>query len=115
MLRPVLDGDVLFFNVTNEATTVWNDALQKRLSTSVWSYCQSWYRVGHTNKITAIWPGNMTEFWWMLRRPIWKDYKAIGAERWEKKKKRARVFKAARIGMTLLGVVWVVLNWRRRT
>ncbi|TCD68514.1 hypothetical protein EIP91_010570 [Steccherinum ochraceum] len=104
MLKPVLSGDASSFDVTEEATTAWNDALQKRLSTSVWSYCQSWYRVGHTKKITVIWPGNMTEFWWMLRRPIWKDYRAVDAERWERKMRTAKVSRAVRITISVLGI-----------
>ncbi|TFK35451.1 hypothetical protein BDQ12DRAFT_688163 [Crucibulum laeve] len=82
LIKPILSGDILSLEVRNEPTEEYNDKLQARLSKSVFTSCFSWYRVGGTGKITNIFPGSGTTFWWWLRKPNWDHYTGIGVEGW---------------------------------
>ncbi|KAF8888350.1 hypothetical protein BD779DRAFT_1672411 [Infundibulicybe gibba] len=91
LIKPILKGDVSSFEVTSKATDVYNDMIQKRLSKSVFVSCLSWYRTGGDGRITSIFPGASTQFWWWLRRPVWSHYTAIGAGRWERRLRNQRI------------------------
>ena len=106
MLEPVVKGLAASFEVKDEATDAWNTRLQARLSTSVWSACFSWYRVGMTGKNAAMWPGPMMEQWWMLYSPIWRDYKAVGAAGWYRRNILRRVRRAVVFGSVVAGGLW---------
>lgn len=54
--------------VKPEVAAAHDDALQRRLSTSVWSQCRSWYRA-ESGRIVAIWPGFTREYVKAVRRP----------------------------------------------
>ncbi|TFY83518.1 hypothetical protein EWM64_g500 [Hericium alpestre] len=81
LYAPVLSGALSSVEPTDAATDAYNEAIQRRLSTSVWSSCASWYRSGATGKIFSIFPGPVSLFWWYLRSPKWKDYRIEGEER----------------------------------
>jgi cation diffusion facilitator CzcD-associated flavoprotein CzcO len=54
--------------VKPEVAAAHDEALQRRLATSVWSRCSSWYR--HENgRIVAIWPGFTAAYVKAVRRP----------------------------------------------
>ncbi|KAF8888349.1 hypothetical protein BD779DRAFT_1611364 [Infundibulicybe gibba] len=72
LIKPILNEDVLSFEVTNRATDAYNDKIQGRLSKS--------YRTGRNGRVTSIFPGTSTQFWWWLRRPLWKHYIRVGGE-----------------------------------
>ncbi|KAI0314700.1 FAD/NAD-P-binding domain-containing protein [Amylostereum chailletii] len=63
LFKPVLDGALAAFEPTAAATDRYNAWLQRRLSNSVWTQCQSWYRVGTEGKIFSTFPGAMALFW----------------------------------------------------
>ncbi|KAI0073282.1 FAD/NAD(P)-binding domain-containing protein [Panus rudis PR-1116 ss-1] len=91
LLKPILQGSVSSLTVTSEATDAYNSTLQTKLSTSVWSACDSWYHVRHTGKISSIWPGSFIQLWWRLRSPRWGDYEVVGAkEEWRKPRSKVR-------------------------
>jgi hypothetical protein len=81
LIKPVIQGMASSFEVRAEATDTYNDVIHSWLSHSVYTRCVSWYRTGGDGKIYSIFPGPLTLFWWWLRTPIWKDYRAVGAER----------------------------------
>lgn len=113
MLAPVLRGEASSFEVLAPASEKWNSQIQARLAGSVWSYCSSWYRLGHTSKNLVIWPGTLAEMWWSLKSPIWADYKAIGAQKWERKRRMRWLWKGLKslaLGSLLCGAL---LMWRR--
>ncbi|KAF8888353.1 hypothetical protein BD779DRAFT_1623853 [Infundibulicybe gibba] len=91
LIKPILNGDVSSFEVTNKATDAYNDRIHKRLSKSVFMSCLSWYRTGGDGRVTSIFPGASTRFWWWLRRPVWSHYIAVGAERWERRLRNQRI------------------------
>ncbi|EGN98237.1 hypothetical protein SERLA73DRAFT_74465 [Serpula lacrymans var. lacrymans S7.3] len=82
LIKPVLDGLVSSFQVTSEATYIYNKRLEKRLTDSVYSQCSSWQRVDGTGKIYNPFPGPTFLYWWWLRQPNWDHYKAVNAGRW---------------------------------
>ncbi|RXW18729.1 hypothetical protein EST38_g7127 [Candolleomyces aberdarensis] len=89
LVKPVVDGTAKSFEVKHEATDDYNEWLHKRLSTSVWTDCSSYYQLdGQGSKNVATFPGPVALFWWQLRKPRWEVFKAVGADAWE----RQRVF-----------------------
>ncbi|KAH8100398.1 FAD/NAD-P-binding domain-containing protein [Cristinia sonorae] len=114
MLDPIIKGSVSSFEVTHEASDAWNAHTHKKLSTSVWSVCQSWYRTGRTGKNANIWPGSLTNQWWQLRSPIWSHYKVVGGERWERRRMMKRVWRTVEVA-TVVGVVAYASLYPERT
>lgn len=110
LIEPVIKGTVSSFEVKEEATDKYNDMIQYRLSRSVFTQCVSWYRAGGDGKVSSIFPGPLTLFWWWLRSPVWKDYKAVGAERWVKQRRVARIRQF--VGFISLSVfsTWLLSN-----
>ena len=95
LLAPVLSRKASSFTVKDTVTDTYNDELQKRLNSTVWAACTSYYRAGAdgSGKNVAIWPGPVAADWWRIRKVNWNDYEAHGAEKWEAqrtKKKRVR-------------------------
>ncbi|KAJ7612215.1 FAD/NAD-binding domain-containing protein [Roridomyces roridus] len=81
-IEPLLAGAASSFEVTHAATDRYNNTIQRMLARSVHTTCTSWYRVGGTGRITNIFPGPGTLFWWWTRRVKWSDYKVVGARGW---------------------------------
>jgi len=83
LLKPVLKGEVGSFAVREEASAKYNVWVQKRLTGTVWNHCQSYYRRDSTTgKNFVTFPGHVTLFWWLARRPRYSDYVVVGGERW---------------------------------
>ncbi|TCD60400.1 hypothetical protein EIP91_010226 [Steccherinum ochraceum] len=110
MLKPILTGLAASFEITRGATNSWNAQIQKRISGGVWTQCHSYYQVGQTGKNTAIWPGSMSEQWWELSAPVWGDYKAVGATKWENRRRLAAVWRAVEVGLVLSVAAWAYLR-----
>lgn len=93
LLKPVLEGKAKSFEVTDEATDKYNDWLQSRLQTSVWTDCVSYYQAGRNSKtrIIATFPGPVSLFWWFCRRPRWEMFHGVGAEAWERQRRLSQV------------------------
>ncbi|KDR73518.1 hypothetical protein GALMADRAFT_124691 [Galerina marginata CBS 339.88] len=111
LIRPVLQGQAKSFEVTDEATDEYNDWLQRRLQSSVWTDCVSYYQAGRDSKsrIVATFPGPVTLLWWFCRRPRWELFRAVGAERWERQRTLGRVRKWA-LMTVLVSVVGFLLS-----
>ncbi|THH30107.1 hypothetical protein EUX98_g4084 [Antrodiella citrinella] len=110
MLSPVINGLASSFEVTHEATDAWNARIHKKLSTAVWSACQSWYRVGHDGKNSSIWPGLLIEQWWQLRRPVWSHYKAVGAYKWQETRRGKTLWEIAEVGGAIAALGWAYMH-----
>ena len=110
LVKPIISHHVTSFEVTMKANDNFNDEIQEKLSTSIWSNCASWYHVGYTGKICTQWPGMVTAYWWRLRKPIWGDYKVVGAI------KARRGWRGWWIGMVVgvIGVASVGALWTQR-
>ncbi|KAJ7061489.1 FAD/NAD-binding domain-containing protein [Mycena amicta] len=74
LVRPLLAGILSTVDVTPLATDTYNAWIHARLARSVHMSCLSWYRIGGEGRISSIFPGPGTLFWWCLRRVVWKDY-----------------------------------------
>jgi len=109
MLDPILNGLVSSFEVTHEATDAWNARIHEKLATSVWSVCQSWYRAGKSGKNVAIWPGPLIEQWWQLRRPVWSDYNAVGADKWHKTRRLKLLLQTVKLGSGVAASSWAYM------
>jgi hypothetical protein len=87
----VIEGKAKSFEITAEATDKYNEWLQKRLSTSVWTDCASYYQTGGANsKVIATFPGPVALFWWFCQRPQWDKFRGVGSEGWERERKQKK-------------------------
>jgi len=73
-MQAVRAGGHRSVEVTHEAMTAYNQALQSRLSGSVWGQCRSWYRMDD-GKIVAIFPGFTAEYVKAVRQPDLTSYR----------------------------------------
>ncbi|KZV71882.1 FAD/NAD-P-binding domain-containing protein [Peniophora sp. CONT] len=88
LFKPILRGELESVAPTDGATTRYNDWLQARISSSVWTQCSSWYRAGGTGKIFSNFPGPLVLFWWLTLTPRWSDYDVRGRRKDAWKRKR---------------------------
>ncbi|GAA4957258.1 flavin-containing monooxygenase [Actinoplanes utahensis] len=58
-VRRVAAGDIL--EVRPDVAAAYDSEIQSRLSTSVWTSCQSWYRTA-TGRVVTNWPGKAKEY-----------------------------------------------------
>ncbi|KAH9035524.1 hypothetical protein EDB85DRAFT_1943840 [Lactarius pseudohatsudake] len=106
LIKPILAGKVRSVAVREEASAKYNSWLQARLARSVWNFCDSYYRREGTNgKIIATFPGTVSLFWWLARRPRYSDYEVVvsGEERWPRLKRVSTLLVVA--VAVMLGVV----------
>lgn len=108
MIAPILSGSATSFAVTSIACDGYNTKIQNKIDGGVLTQCVSWYRAGGTGKVTNIFPGPVTQFWWWLRRPVWGDYEVVGGERWRKEMRAQNMAKMTTI--IALMVVSIVLR-----
>jgi cation diffusion facilitator CzcD-associated flavoprotein CzcO len=73
-MQAVRTGGHRSVEVTREAMTAYNQALQARLGGSVWDQCRSWYRM-EDGKIVAIYPGFTAEYVNAVRQPDLTSYR----------------------------------------
>jgi cation diffusion facilitator CzcD-associated flavoprotein CzcO len=73
-MRAVRAGQRRSVEVTPEAMSTYNRSLQARLDGSVWSQCQSWYRMDN-GKIVALFPGFTAEYVKAVRQPDFTCYR----------------------------------------
>jgi hypothetical protein len=114
LIKPILTGAVGSFAVREEASSKYNSWMQKRLAGTVWNFCNSYYRrESAKGKIFATFPGPVSLFWWLARRPRYSDYEVVGGERWEHaERQREDIWTAIKfIGiMIVAGKLWESLH-----
>jgi hypothetical protein len=68
-----------YIDARKDAQTAWDNAVQKKLKTSVWaSGCSSWY-IDSTGKIVNMWPGFTFTYKRKTRKPNFNDYDVVNA------------------------------------
>jgi len=106
LIKPILAGSVRAVAVREEASAKYNSWMQGRLARSVWNLCDSYYRrEGVNGKIIAMFPGSVSLFWWLARRPRYSDYEAVGEGRWPPRRNPVPVIA---FGFLILGVAVVL-------
>lgn len=111
LIAPVLSGSATSFAVKPAACDAYNTKIQKKIDGGVLTQCVSWYRAGGTGKVTTIFPGPVTQFWWWLRKPVWGDYEVAGGERWRKEKRLRKMAKIVGVGAMMVISVGLSQNW----
>ncbi|KAI0033522.1 FAD/NAD(P)-binding domain-containing protein [Vararia minispora EC-137] len=114
LIKPVVRRTARSFEVRTDVFTRYNEWIQRRLSRSVWSHCQSYYRMRSADgRNVAIFPGPVTLFWWLARKVKFEDYKAVGAERFEKRRrgKRVRTVTGTLLALLLVAAGLSRLGW----
>lgn len=110
LIKPIITGAVRSFAVCEKASSKYNSWMQKRLARTVWNFCNSYYRRESTNgKIFVTFPGPVSLFWWLARRPRYSDYEIVGGELWKRaQRQRDGIWTALKfIGiMIVVGRVW---------
>lgn len=105
MIKPILEAKARSFAVKAHPTIKYNEWLQGRLQNSVWSTCITWYHRSQSQKNVSIFPGPLTWYWWILRRPVWDDFIAEGANKWKRELARKRVVRRLLAFVTTVAVV----------
>jgi hypothetical protein len=120
LLRPVIQGKISYFDVTDSATESYNKTVQSWLADSIYNQCVSWYRVKRpkkdattsdsqeAGKAAAMFPGPLILMKWWMRKVAWKDYEVHGpgAEDWKRKTTWSSQLRGS---LALLGICGVVL------
>ena len=89
LVKPVVKGYAKSFEVKAEACDKYNSWLQKRLESSVWTECDSYYQWGRNKrtKIFGNFPGPVSLFWWLTRSARWEDFESVEAEAWARRRR----------------------------
>ncbi|KZP06262.1 hypothetical protein FIBSPDRAFT_1053627 [Athelia psychrophila] len=78
IIAPAPYGAASSFSVTPTTCDAYNARIQRRLEGLVLMRCVSWYRAeGGTGKVTSVFSGPVTLFWWWMRKPVWGDYEVV--------------------------------------
>ncbi|KAL0949998.1 hypothetical protein HGRIS_010007 [Hohenbuehelia grisea] len=113
LLRPVIEGKAKSFEVTQASLDKYDSWLQGRLADSVWTECNSYYRQDSDTKprIVVTFPGPVSLFWWMARKPRWGEFKAVGADAWFSTLKHQKRRSLAVTGLLLSSVLALGFYW----
>jgi len=104
LIKPIIARKAQSFTVRDGPTDAYNASIQERIGDSVFTACASYYRSSVSGKNVAIFPGPLVQFWWWLLSPRWADYQAVGAEKWERGRRRARVLNVVAAILVVAGV-----------
>ncbi|KAF5348350.1 hypothetical protein D9758_010944 [Tetrapyrgos nigripes] len=120
LIQPIFEKRISSIDVKPQATDAYNEKIHKRLAKSVFVQCVSWYRKGGTGKVTSIFPGTSTLFWWWLRKVKWDDYQSDEGskeewERWVRREKRQRLRRCVKLLAVVLFAAGVRLVCQKRS
>jgi cation diffusion facilitator CzcD-associated flavoprotein CzcO len=73
--RRIADGQARSLVVRREVWTAYDDEMQSRLGSGIWSRCDSWYRDGA--RITTNWPGQVAEYQRRLATVDWGELEEV--------------------------------------
>ncbi len=74
--RGIADGRGPALAVRREVWLAYDEEMQSRLGSGIWSHCDSWYRDGA--RITTNWPGQVAEYQRRLARVDWAELERVG-------------------------------------
>ncbi|KAF8978863.1 hypothetical protein BGZ46_006069 [Entomortierella lignicola] len=68
VLSFMMEKDLVSVQVTEEACKAFMDEVDEKMKHMVWSHgCKSWYQ-NKEGKVTALWWGSVTQYFWRLRK-----------------------------------------------
>ncbi|KAH7912239.1 hypothetical protein BJ138DRAFT_814110 [Hygrophoropsis aurantiaca] len=90
LIKPIIEGKTRSLEVTTQATDKYNKWIRKRMRDTVFLNCFSYYRGDGRDgtRNIATFPGMMSLFWWITRKPCWDDFKAVGGDAWARQRRR---------------------------
>ena len=74
--RGIADGRGPALAVRHEVWDAYDEEMQARLGSGIWSHCDSWYRDG--DRITTNWPGQVAEYQRRLATVDWSELEVVG-------------------------------------
>ncbi|KAG1803701.1 uncharacterized protein HD556DRAFT_601541 [Suillus plorans] len=115
LMKPIINGKAKSLQVTQKATTYYNTWIQKRMESTVFFSCFSYYRGDNQAgaKNLATFPGMMSLYWWIMRKPRWDDFKVVGGEQWFYQQRKAALTNYALVGLmvSIVGYIFSML-WK---
>jgi len=77
--RRIADGRASALAVRPEVWAAYDEEMQSRLGSGIWSRCDSWYRDGA--RITTNWPGQVAEYQRRLANVEWDELDEVSPQR----------------------------------
>jgi hypothetical protein len=113
VIKPVLCKEAKSFEIKADVTDSYNDWLQRRLSKSVWTDCNSYYQIGGSKqtKIVGTFPGPVALFWWLARKPRWDEYIGVGDQAWVERRKADRLKSLVFLGLTAIAIAGLAVSF----
>ncbi|KAG1754587.1 hypothetical protein EDB19DRAFT_1667194 [Suillus lakei] len=101
LMKPIINDKVKSLEVTQKATTYYNTWIQKRMASTIFLSCFSYYRGDNRTgaKNVATFPGMVSLYWWIMRKPRWDDFKVVGGEQWFYQRKKVALTNYALVGL----------------
>jgi hypothetical protein len=110
LFNPVLDCYTNTVEVKSDAEESFIEALDKVLSTTVFSAgCSNWY-INKAGRNAAAWPGPAATFWRATWRPKWNDFVFSGGSKFWVLRRLRRALSAWPVVVAVIGV----LGWKLR-
>ncbi|KAG0699420.1 hypothetical protein DFH29DRAFT_936918, partial [Suillus ampliporus] len=106
LIKPIIDGKMKSLEVTPKATACYNTWIRKRMENTIFLNCFSYYRgdsrKGARNVVTF--PGMITLYWWIMRKPRWDDFKVVGGEQWFYERRKMALMKYVLLALTVSAI-----------
>ncbi|KIJ69255.1 hypothetical protein HYDPIDRAFT_172706 [Hydnomerulius pinastri MD-312] len=83
LIKPIIDGEVKALQVKPEATKTYNAWIRRRMENTIFLSCFSYYRGDSREggRNIATFPGMLTLFWWITRKPRWNDFELLASSK----------------------------------
>ncbi|KAG1827114.1 FAD/NAD(P)-binding domain-containing protein [Suillus subaureus] len=101
LMKPIINGKAKSLEVTQKATTYYNTWIQRRMASTIFLSCFSYYRGDNRTgaKNVATFPGMISLYWWITRKPRWDDFKVVGGEQWFYQRRKVALMNYALVGL----------------
>lgn len=101
LMKPIINGQAKSLEVTQQATTHYNTWIQKRMASTIFLSCFSYYRGDNRTgaKNVSTFPGMISLYWWITRKPRWNDFKVVGGEQWFYQRRKVALMNYALAGL----------------
>lgn len=101
LMKPIINGKAKSIEVTQKATNYYNAWIQKRMASTIFFSCFSYYRGDNRTgaKNVSTFPGMISLYWWIMRKPRWNDFKVVGGEQWFYQRRQVALTNYALIGL----------------
>ncbi|KAG2157280.1 hypothetical protein DEU56DRAFT_921555 [Suillus clintonianus] len=101
LMKPIINGKAKSLEVSQKATTYYNTWIQKRMEQTIFLSCLSYYRGDNRKgpKNVSTFPGMVSFYWWIMRKPRWDDFKVVGGEEWFNQGRKVALTKYALVAL----------------